>query len=65
MAQSGNNAWKYAVLVLIVAGSVEGLGFAVCKVLAKQGLMYDPVPAATSYAAYLAERDTVLGWPSP
>jgi hypothetical protein len=65
VAQSGNNAWKYAVLVVIVAGSVEGLGFAACKVLAQQGLMYDPVPAATSYGEYLAKRDPVLGWPSP
>jgi hypothetical protein len=65
VAQSGNNAWKYTVLVLFVAGSVEALGFAACKVLAQQGLMYDPVPAATSYTRYLAERDTLLGWPAP
>ena len=65
MAQSGNNAWKYAVMVLIAGASVEALGFAACKVLARQGLMYDPAPAATSYTTYLAERDTLLGWPAP
>jgi GDSL-like lipase/acylhydrolase family protein len=65
VAQSGNNAWKSAVMVLIAGASVEALGFAACKVLARQGLMYDPAPAATSYTTYLAERDTLLGWPAP
>lgn len=65
MAQSGNNVWKYAVLVLIVGASVEALGFVAGKVLAQQGLLYDPVPAATSYTTYLAERDPLLGWPAP
>jgi hypothetical protein len=59
-----NNAWKYAVLLLFVAVSLEGLSFVACKVLAHLGLMYDPTPV-TNYAAYLAERDPLLGWPAP
>jgi hypothetical protein len=64
VAELRNNAWKYAVLLLFVALSLEGLGFVACKVLAHLDLIYDPVPA-TNYARYLAERDPVTGWPSP
>jgi hypothetical protein len=58
------NAWKYAILVLFVGISLEGLAFVACKILAHLRLIYDP-PPVTNYAEYLAERDPILGWPSP
>jgi hypothetical protein len=65
VTKSGHNAWRYAVLILIVAVPVEGLMFVAGSLLAQKGLLYNPSSAATSYATYLAERDPVLGWPSP
>jgi hypothetical protein len=59
-----SNAWKYAVLVLLVAGSMEALAFVACKILARRELIYNPEPVR-NYAAYLANRDPLLGWPSP
>jgi hypothetical protein len=64
MAEPHGNAWKYAVLLLLVASLSEALAFAACKVLARMALIYDP-PPVENYAAYLAERDPVLGWPAP
>lgn len=64
MAELRDTAWKYAVLALFLVLSLEGLAFIACKVLAHLGLIYDPTPP-TNYAAYLAERDPVLGWPAP
>jgi hypothetical protein len=64
LGQLRSNAWKYAVLFLIVGAVLEGLAFVACKVLAHMELIYDPAPV-TNYAAYLADRDPVLGWPAP
>ena len=45
VVQTRSNAWKYAVLLLFVGVSLQGLSFAACIVLARRGLIYDPVPA--------------------
>lgn len=59
-----NNAGKFLVLFLLVALVVDGMAFVACKVMTRAGVMYRPLPTA-GYAAYLAERDPVLGWPAP
>ena len=52
-------------MVLLVAlGVVEGLAYAVGSYLKQKGVFYEAAPAIDS-EEYLAERDPVLGWPSP
>ena len=51
-------------LALVVAALLEAVAFHAGSYLATKGVFYVPA-AAPDPAAYLAERDPVLGWPSP
>jgi hypothetical protein len=65
MAPSRGRGAKFALLlVAIVVVILEGIGFVTSKLLVRAGVMYRTLPVA-HYASYLAERDPVLGWPSP
>ena len=53
-----------AALGLLVAASVEFSAFVAGHILADRGLLYAPAPS-DGFATYMAQRDPVLGWPSP
>jgi hypothetical protein len=54
----------YALIILVVCSSVEGLSYIAGKYLQKRKIFYEPVPGG-DYEGYLSRRDTLLGWPSP
>jgi hypothetical protein len=54
----------YVVMLLVVAGTIEGMAWAVGSYLATKAVFYVP-EKVEGYARYLALRDPVVGWPMP
>ena len=62
--RSLNRAAFAAALIAGVFAVVEGMAAITGGVLAKRGVLYEPMGLA-DYPNYLAMRDPVLGWPAP
>ena len=67
LQQSGQRMsdwWKYLLLFVIVLAPLEIAAYVAARSLVPLGIIVPP-PYEDGYAAYLATRDPVLGWPRP
>ncbi|MCC5870158.1 MAG: SGNH/GDSL hydrolase family protein [Gammaproteobacteria bacterium] len=56
--------WKYLILFVVILAPLEIASFLAARWMVPLGIVILP-PKEDGYAAYLASRDPVLGWPRP